>query len=79
MMSGQFAAVFPYLCFGKKSFYLSKTEGRPDVLLKRPNVMQLGTIRSFWTQIGVRTESSRCPDGCNGLDLHCLDFCTKSS
>jgi hypothetical protein len=29
------AAVFPYLCFGKKSFNLSNTEKRPAVLLRR--------------------------------------------
>jgi hypothetical protein len=28
------AAVFPYLCFGKKSFYLSNTKRHPDVLLR---------------------------------------------
>jgi len=27
-------AVFPYLCFGKKSFYLLNTEGHSDVLLR---------------------------------------------
>jgi hypothetical protein len=31
------AAVLPYLCFGKKSFYLSNTERRPNMLLRRPN------------------------------------------
>jgi len=31
------AAVFPYLCFGKKSFYLSNTERCLDVLLRRPD------------------------------------------
>jgi hypothetical protein len=29
------AAIFPYLCFGKKSCSRSNTECRPDVLLKR--------------------------------------------
>jgi hypothetical protein len=31
------AVVFPYLCFGKKSIYLSNTKGHPTVLLRRPN------------------------------------------
>jgi hypothetical protein len=31
------AAVFPYLCFERKSFYLSNTERCPDVLLRRLN------------------------------------------
>jgi hypothetical protein len=30
------AVVFPYLCFGTKSFSLSNTERRPAVLLRRP-------------------------------------------
>jgi hypothetical protein len=31
------AAVFPYQCFGKKSFNLSNTERRSDVFLRRPD------------------------------------------
>jgi hypothetical protein len=31
------AAVFPYLCFGKKSHSWSNTERRLDVLLRRPD------------------------------------------
>jgi hypothetical protein len=31
------AAIFPYLCFGKKSHSWSNTECRLDVLLKRPD------------------------------------------
>jgi hypothetical protein len=34
-------AIFPYLCFGKKSHSWSNTECRLDVLLKRPNVCKL--------------------------------------
>jgi len=30
-------AVFPYLCFGKKSNGWSNTERRPNVLLRRPD------------------------------------------
>jgi hypothetical protein len=35
------AAIFPYLCFGKKSHSWSNTEHRPDVLLKRPDGCKL--------------------------------------
>jgi hypothetical protein len=35
------AAIFPYLCFGKKSHSWSNTECRPDVLLKRPGGCKL--------------------------------------
>jgi hypothetical protein len=31
------AAIFPYLCFGKKSHSWSNTEWRLDVLLRRPD------------------------------------------
>lgn len=35
------AAIFPYLCFGRKSHSWSNTECRPDVLLKRPDGWKL--------------------------------------
>jgi hypothetical protein len=35
------ATIFPYLCFGKKSHSWSKSECRPDVLLKRPDGCKL--------------------------------------
>lgn len=35
------ATVFPYLCLKRKSFYLSNTERRPDVLLRRLNECNL--------------------------------------
>jgi hypothetical protein len=35
------AAIFPYQCFGKKSYSWSNTECRPDVLLKRPDGCKL--------------------------------------
>jgi len=35
------AAIFPYMCFGKKSHSLSNTKCHPDVLLKRPNGYKL--------------------------------------
>jgi len=34
-------AIFPYLCFGKKSHSWSSTEWCPDVLLKRPDRCKL--------------------------------------
>lgn len=41
------AAVFPYLCFGKKSHSWSNTKWRPDVLLKRPNGCKLEQFEAF--------------------------------
>lgn len=35
------AAIFSYLCFGRKSHTWSNTECRPDVLLKRPDGCKL--------------------------------------
>jgi hypothetical protein len=35
------AAIFPYLCFGKKSHSWSNTKCHPDVLLKRPDRCKL--------------------------------------
>jgi len=35
------AAIFPYLCFGRKSHSWSNTECRSDVLLKRPDGCKL--------------------------------------
>jgi len=35
------AAIFPYMCFGKKSHRCSNTECRSDVLLKRPDGCKL--------------------------------------
>jgi len=35
------AAIFPYLCFGRKSHSWSNTECRPDVLLKHPDRCKL--------------------------------------
>jgi hypothetical protein len=63
-------AVFPYLCFGKKSFDLSNIERHPDVLLIRPdgcNGEQFeasGHKRASRQKVlVVRKESSRHPDG----------------
>jgi hypothetical protein len=35
------AAIFPYLCFGRKSHSWLNTESRPDMLLKRSNRCKL--------------------------------------
>jgi hypothetical protein len=35
------SAIFPYLCFGKRSHSWSNIECRPDVLLKSPNECKL--------------------------------------
>jgi hypothetical protein len=35
------AVVFPYLCLERKSFYMSNTERRPNVFLRRPNGFNL--------------------------------------
>jgi hypothetical protein len=42
------AAIFPYLCFGKKSHSWSNTECRPDVLLKRPDECKLEQFEASW-------------------------------
>jgi hypothetical protein len=47
------AVVFPYLCLKMKSFYLSNTERRPDVLLRRTNGCNLEKLEAF----GHRWES----------------------
>jgi len=48
-------AVFPYLCLERKFFYLSNTERRPDVLLRRPNGCNLERFEAF----GHKWESGR--------------------
>jgi len=42
------AAVFPYLCFRKKSHSWSNIEWRPDVLLKRPDEGKLEQFKASW-------------------------------
>jgi hypothetical protein len=76
------AAVFPYLCFGKKSYSWSNTELRPNVLLKRLDRCNLEQFeasqhkgRSRRKVLIVRTVErpdgiTRCPDGCKGTELH---------
>jgi len=41
-------AVFPYLCFGKKSHSWSNTERRPDVLLRGPDGCSLERFEASW-------------------------------
>jgi len=70
------AAIFLYLCFGKKSCSWSNTECRPDVLLKRPDGCKLEQFEAsrhrdemmLWT-VGRPDGISRRPDGCKGSDL----------
>jgi len=59
------AAIFPYLCFGKKSHSWSNTECCPDVLLKRPDRCKLEQFeasrhrgRSGGKDLAVRTEDA---------------------
>jgi hypothetical protein len=45
------AAVFPYLCLRRTSFYLSNIKWRPDMLLRRPNgcnLEQFESSRHWW-------------------------------
>jgi hypothetical protein len=49
------AAVFPYLCLERKSFYLSNTESRSDVLLRCPNGCNLEQFEAS----GHKWESGR--------------------
>jgi len=72
-------AVFPYLCFGKKSFDLLNTERRPAMLLRRPNGCNLEQFEAsrhkgrFGQKVliirmddGLTVER---PDGCKGFDF----------
>jgi hypothetical protein len=42
------AAIFSYLCFGRKSHSWSNIECRPDVLLKRPDGCKLEQFEASW-------------------------------
>jgi hypothetical protein len=42
------AAIFPYLCFGKKSYSCSNTECRSDVLLKGSDGCKLEQFKASW-------------------------------
>jgi hypothetical protein len=46
------AAIFPYLCYGKKSHSWSNTECRPDMLLKRLNRCKLEQFEASDTEEG---------------------------
>jgi len=56
-------AVFPYLCFGKKSHSWSNIEWRPDVLLKCLDGCKLEQFEAYRQKGKVWTESSHRPDG----------------
>jgi hypothetical protein len=67
------AAVFPYLCFGKKSHSWLNTERCPDVLLRRPDGWNLEQFeasrhrrRSGWKVLAIWTDNAwtvERPDG----------------
>jgi hypothetical protein len=42
------AAIFPYMCFGRKSHSWSNTECRPDMLLKHPDGCNLEQFEASW-------------------------------
>jgi hypothetical protein len=76
-------AVFPYLCFGTKSFSLSNTERRPTVLLRRLDGCNQEKFegsrhkgRSGQKVLVVRTNDAwtvEHPDGCKGSDFSNLE------
>jgi hypothetical protein len=76
------AAIFPYLCFERKSHSLSNTECLPDVLLKRPDRCKLEQFEAsrhrgrsrrmiLWI-VGGPDGISRRLDGCKGSNFFLL-------
>jgi len=68
------AAVFPYLCFGKKSFNLSNTKRYPAVLLRRPDRCKLEQFegsrhrgRSGWKVLVIWTDDAWTVERPNGI------------
>jgi hypothetical protein len=57
------AVIFPYLCFGKKSWILVEHWESSGCAAKTSGRMQAGAVRNFSTQGKVWTGSSRLPDG----------------
>jgi hypothetical protein len=55
------AVVFSYLCFEKKSIYLSNNERCPVVLLRHPNWWNREQFKASGHRGKVRTKSSRRP------------------
>jgi hypothetical protein len=56
------ATVFPYLCFGKKSFNLSNTKRRPAVLLRRPDGCNLEQFEASRHRGRFERKVLECPD-----------------
>jgi hypothetical protein len=68
------SAVFPYLCFEKKSHSWSNTEWRPDVLLRRSDGCKLEQFeasrhkgRSGWKVLVVRTNDAWTVERLDGI------------
>jgi len=57
------AAVFPYMCLQRKSFYLSNTEWRPDGIATSSRRMHLN-VGFFWNSEERPDALLRRPDGC---------------
>jgi hypothetical protein len=65
------------------------TEKCPDVSLRHPDGCNLEQFEasghrreSGWKVLVIRMDDAltdECPDGYNGLELHCLEFYTESS
>jgi hypothetical protein len=77
-------AVFPYLCFGTKSFSLSNTERRPAMLLRHPDWCNLEQFeasrhrgRSGWKVLIVRTDDALTVKRLDKI-LHRPDGCKGS-
>jgi hypothetical protein len=78
------AAIFPYLCFGKKSHIWSNTERCPDMLLRRPEGCNLEQFeasrhrgRFEWKVLIVRTDDAWTVERSDGIS-RCLDGCKGS-
>jgi len=71
------AAIFPYLCFGKKFHSWSNTEWRPDMLLKRPDGCKLEQFEASWHRgrsgrkvLIVRTDDAWIVECLDGTSRH---------
>jgi hypothetical protein len=69
--------VFPYLCFGKKSFNLSNTKRCLDVLLRSTDGCKLEQFegsrhrgRSRWKVLVVRTDNALTVERPDGISRH---------
>jgi hypothetical protein len=87
--------VFPYLCLRRKSFYLSNTEERPDMLLRRPDGCNPELFKTFghwwesrwkchvvWMEVADWWASEHYTGLSGpmlGIWLLCLENCTESS